>query len=97
MLKQTIFAAAAAAVLLAGASGANAGPMCSALTVSLNSLEYSVAKGDNNLANLQGALNDAVTNPPALIGQGSFSPGPDTGMEFSGTRLADGFDATLNF
>jgi hypothetical protein len=78
------------------AERAEAGPLCSDLSVfpvSLAEFESCVVEGENDhLPTVQAALDQALTTDIVLQGDGSFSPGPESsGEEFAGSDPANGF------
>jgi hypothetical protein len=80
----------------ATAEHAEAGPLCSDLSVfpvSLAEFESCVVEGENDhLPAVQAALDQALTTDIVLQGDGSFSPGPESsGEEFGGSDPANGF------
>jgi hypothetical protein len=92
----SLAAFAAIGLTAATAEHAEAGPLCSDLTVfpvSLAEFESCVVEGENDhLPAVQLALDQALTTDIVLQGAGSFSPGPESsGEEFGGSDPANNF------
>jgi hypothetical protein len=81
------------AALVASSGPAQAGPLCSEISVSLAAFESCVVENEqDHLPNVQAALDQALTDSIVLQGEGSFSPGPESsGEEFTGSDPANDF------